>query len=79
MEVITYLLGIELVRIEHRIQGRDAGFQVLITHSNCIQQFFVFLEFVDIFGCLSFQEDFRTLLLSQIGSEGVLPSRPAGD
>lgn len=40
MEVITYLLGIELVRIEHRTQGRDAGFQVLITHSNCIQQFF---------------------------------------
>lgn len=42
MEVIPYLLGIELVTIEHRTQGRDAGFQVLITHSNCIQQFLCF-------------------------------------
>lgn len=78
MEVITYLLGIELVTIEHRTQGWDAGFQVLITfklHTAIL----VFLEFVDIFGCLSFQEEFRTLLLSQIGSEGALPSRPAGD
>lgn len=48
MEIKTYLLGNVLDIIEYKIlMGMGGGFQVLIIHKNCIQQFlflFFFLE-----------------------------------
>lgn len=57
MEVKTYLLGIELVTIEHRTQGWECRVSSLNHTFKLHTAIFMFLEFVDIFGCLSFQEE----------------------